>query len=115
MKVLFKFAMLWGWVPPQTNPMSLFSVPGITKRVRKPRVINMAQFQALLEHFRADLRMRTMITGGYCLGLGASELFGLKWRDFDHLGSSVKGAPWRRRGPCGADEESAQKRTPATA
>lgn len=90
MKVLFKFAMLWGWIQPQTNPMSLFTVPGITKRVRKPRVINMAQFRALLDYFKADLRMQTMITGGYCLGLGASELFGLQWRDFDHLGSSVR-------------------------
>ena len=88
MRVLFRFAMLWEWMPYAVNPMSLFSIPGSTKRTRKPRVINPEQFRKLLRE--CQLQERTMIIGGYCLGLSASELFGLKWGDFDHLGRSVR-------------------------
>lgn len=88
MRVLFRFSMLWNWLPAQVNPMSLFSIPGATKRTRKPRVITPAQFRQLLKN-EPDLRIRTMYIGAYCLGLRVSELFGLKWEDFDHLGSLV--------------------------
>ncbi len=88
MRVLFRFAMLWSWLPAAVNPMSLFSIPGATKRTRKPRVITPAQFRQLLKN-EPDIRIRTMYIGAYCLGLRVSELFGLKWADFDHLGSKV--------------------------
>jgi integrase len=84
MRVLFKFAMLWDWLPGQVNPMSLFSIPGSTIRKRNPRIITPAQYLKLMEYFAGNQKLQTMITGGYCLGLGASELFGLKWLDFDH-------------------------------
>ena len=90
MKNLFKFAMLWKWMPAAVNPMSLFSIEGATKRKKVPRVISPAQFRKLLEHFREDTRTQTMVIGAYCLGLRASELFGLKWSDFDHLGATVR-------------------------
>jgi integrase len=94
MKNLFKHAMLWKWMPAQINPMSLFSLKGATKRSKKPRVISPAQFRALLEHFGSGdetsaLRMQALLVGGYCLGLRASELFALRWEDFDHLGAVV--------------------------
>lgn len=88
MRVLFKFAMLWKWAPLAVNPMSLFSVPGATKRKRTPRVITPAQFRMLLTN-EPDIRIRTMIILAYCLGLRVSELFALQWRDFDFFGGRV--------------------------
>jgi integrase len=92
MRSLFRFAMLWGWIPASVNPMSLFTIPGVTKRRRKPRVINPDQFRQLVA--RADrIHLRTMLIAAYCLGLRVSELFGLQWGDFDFLNSTV----WIRR------------------
>lgn len=88
MRVLFNFAMLWEWVPFAVNPMSVFRIEGSTKRTKKPRVINPGQFRELIKSH--PLRERTLIVGGYCLGLGASELFGLQWGDFDHLSRMVR-------------------------
>jgi len=91
MRSLFRFAMLWGWIPATVNPMSLFTIPGVTKRMRKPRVISPAVFRELLK--AQPLLIRTMLIGAYCLGLRVSELFGLQWGDFDFLGAKV----WIRR------------------
>jgi len=89
MRVLLRFAMLWDWLPATVNPMSLFSIPGATKRTRKPRVITPAQFRLLLKN-EPDIRIRTMYIGAFCLGLRVSELFGLKWADFNcHLDGRV--------------------------
>lgn len=90
MKNLYKYAALWKWVPATINPMSLFSITGATKRTRKPRVISPAQFRALLKFFAEDLRMQLLVTCGFCLGLRSSELFGLRWSDFDHLQGIVR-------------------------
>lgn len=84
LRSLFRFTMLWGWIPATVNPMSLFTVPGITKRRRKPRVINPAQWRQLVAN-APNVRIRTMLIGAYCLGLRVSELFGLQWGDFDFL------------------------------
>ncbi len=89
MRVLFKFSMLWKWMPAQINPMSLFSITGATKRTRKPRVITPGQYRELLDWFQKDLRMQTLVIAAFCWGLRASELFALKWEDFDHLGGRV--------------------------
>lgn len=89
MKNLFKFAQLWKWLPRSENPMKLFSLAGSTKRSKRPRVLSGAQFRALLKHFESDLRMQTMITAGFLLGLRSSEIFGLKWGDFDHHEGTV--------------------------
>jgi integrase len=84
MKNLFRHAQLWKWTAVQLNPMSLFSITGATKRTRKPRVISPAQFRALIEYFRDDLRMQLLTVIGFCLGLGSSEIFGLQWGDVHH-------------------------------
>ncbi len=91
MRVLFKFALFWRWLPSShANPMSLFSIKGATKRKRTPRVISPAQWRSLLDHFQGDLRMQTLVIGAYLLGLRASELFALKWADFDHHTGKVR-------------------------
>lgn len=88
MRVLFRFAMLWDWTPASVNPMSLFSIPGATKRTRTPRTISPQQFLQLIK-LQPDITVRAMLFGAYCLGLRASELFALQWQDFDFLGGRV--------------------------
>jgi integrase len=88
MSSLFRFAMFWEWIPAVVNPTSLFRIPGISKRVRKPRVITPAQWREILRG-QTSIHIRTMLIGAFCLGLRVSELFALKWSDFDHLGSVV--------------------------
>ncbi|QNI37487.1 tyrosine-type recombinase/integrase [Edaphobacter albus] len=91
MRSMFRFAMLWKWIPASVNPMSLFTIPGVTKRRRKPRVINASQFWQLMNG--APLFLQTAMIGAYCLGLRVSELFALQWQDFDFLEEKV----WIRR------------------
>lgn len=88
MRVLFRFAMLWKWIPAAVNPMSLFSIKGSTKRTRQPRTISPQQFLHLIKN-QPDITIRAMLFGAYCLGLRASELFALQWQDFDFLGGKV--------------------------
>jgi integrase len=82
LRLLFRFAMLWEWYPRDINPMGLFSIPGAKKRFRKPKIITPEQFRTILDA-QSDLTFRAMLIGGYCLGLRVSELFALKWKDFD--------------------------------
>lgn len=88
MRVLFRFAMLWGWTPVQANPMALFTVPGATKRARPPQIVDPGQFRAMLEP-ETRLDRRAMLIASYCLGLRVSELMALRWDDFDHLERTV--------------------------
>lgn len=88
MRLLCKFAMLWSWAPWPSNPMSLFSIKGATKRTRTPRTITAKQFLELLSK-QGDVRIRAMLCGAYCLGLRASELFAIQWSDFDFLAGKL--------------------------
>jgi integrase len=89
MRVLFRFAMFWKWTSTAVNPMSLFSIPGSTKRTRKPRTILPKQFMQILAK-QEDAGIRAMLVGAYCLGLRVSELFALKWSDFDWIGGYLQ-------------------------
>jgi integrase len=82
MHVLFDFSMLWEFVDVQRNPMELVRLEGSTKRTREPRVLTVEEFQNLLQHVDEE-PFRTMLLTAMCLGLGCSELLGLKWSDFD--------------------------------
>lgn len=88
MRMLCRYAMLWGWLPAQANPMSLFTIPGATRRKKTPRVIPPEVFAKMLAA-ETRPRYRAMLVGGYCKGLRVSELFGLKWKDFDWLNHSL--------------------------
>lgn len=88
MRVLFKFAIFWKWLPMAANPMSTFSIEGGTKRTRKPRTVSPKQFFQILRN-QHDVRFRAMLIGAGCLGLRASELFALQWLDFDFLGGKL--------------------------
>ncbi|ADW70328.1 tyrosine-type recombinase/integrase [Granulicella tundricola] len=82
MRLLFRFGMLWEWVPNQTNPMSLFSLEGSTKREEQPGNLTEAQFHLILAKI-VDPGFRVMVMAAMCLGLRVSELLALKWEDFD--------------------------------
>lgn len=89
MRVLFRFAMLWEWIPVAENPMRLFRLEGSTKRRAKPRVITIEEFGKLLNEVGRE-PYRTMMMVAACLGLRCSEVFGLRWEDFDWHGCTVK-------------------------
>ena len=82
MRLLFRFGMLWEWVPATTNPMSLFSLEGATMRREQPGTITDLQFHQLLAKV-PEPKFRVMIMAAMCLGLRVSELLALKWSDFD--------------------------------
>lgn len=79
MKILYKFALLWEWIPFGENPMSLFRIEGSTKRAHEPNVITMEQAVEIAESLAEPFR--TAVWVAICLGLRCSEIFGLKWSD----------------------------------
>ncbi len=82
MRTLFRFAMLWEWLPLTENPMSLFRLEKSNQRTKQPRVLSPDEFAVLLQHpqlQREPIRTLTILAAG--LGLRCSELFGLQWRD----------------------------------
>lgn len=83
---LFEKAMLWEFVPLQRNPMELVEVRGISKRRKKPIVLTVGQFHAIVEQLPQPYR--TMVMVAQLLGLRVSEILALKWSDVD-FGESV--------------------------
>jgi integrase len=86
--LLWDFAMWRGDVPTARNPMSLVTIPGASKRTRKPRSLNVAEFHKLLGHMEDPFR--TMAQVCVCFGLRISEALGLKWSDIDWLNSTLR-------------------------
>ena len=81
-RTLFRFAMLWEWLPLTENPMSLFRLEKSGQRTKQPRVLSPDEFAKLLQHpqmQREPVRTITCLAAG--LGLRCSELFGLRWMD----------------------------------
>jgi integrase len=78
---LFEYGMKWRMIPIQRNPMELVEVRGVSKRVRKPRVLTVKQYHLLLPIIPEPYR--TMVLLAQCLGLRVSEILGLQWRDLD--------------------------------
>src|SRR5215470_18279587 len=73
---------MWrGDVPTGRNPMELVSIPGATKRVRKPRSLTVEEFRKLLQHLKDPFR--TMALVYVCFGLRITSLMalvGVRWR-----------------------------------
>ena len=84
---LYEKAILWGLLDLQRNPMELVEVKGASKRLRKPIVLTPEQFAQVLCKLQEPYR--TMVLVAQSLGLRASELFALKWIDFDFEHSTV--------------------------
>src|SRR5437868_254970 len=64
-------AMWRGAVPTTRNPMSLVTIPGASKRMRKPRSLTVEEFRKLIEHLEDPFH--TMALTCVCLGLRISE------------------------------------------
>jgi integrase len=90
LSVLWDYAMWRGDVAIQRNPMELVSVASASQRVRKPRSLTPEQFQLLLNTLGSDVCWRTMLLMAVSFGLRISELLGLKWRDVDWLGKTIR-------------------------
>lgn len=89
MKSLFQYAMLWEWIPLAVNPMSLFFIPGGSKRIREPHILSPVQFEALFAEISNPM-YRAMVITAMLTGVRCSELVGLKWEDVDFLETELR-------------------------
>ena len=84
---LFDRAMIWELIGVDRNPMDLVEVKGISKRRKRPRILQVKDawriFDALAQPYR------TIVLIALCFGLRISEILGLRWTDFDFKRSAV--------------------------
>ena len=78
---LYEYAMKWRMMSIQRNPIELVEVKGVSRRMRKPKVLTVKQYHLLLPLIQEPYR--TMVVLAQCLGLRVSEILGLQWRDLD--------------------------------
>jgi integrase len=92
MAVIFNCAMRWGLVDLGVNPIALVRVKGISRRQTEPRVLSPEEIQALVAKLTDPCR--TAVIVALSTGLRCSELFALKWLDFnwEHLTVLVRRA-----------------------
>jgi len=88
MAVVFNCAMRWGILNLGANPMSLVRIKGISRRQEEPRVLRLDEIHALIAA-TPDEPYRTMVVMAASTGLRCSELFALRWLDFDWEGLTV--------------------------
>ncbi len=81
---LVDYAMWRGSIPVGTNPISLVTVRGCSKRRKQPRNLTVEEFHTLAKHIREPFK--TMALLQLCLGLRVSELLALRWQDVDWFG-----------------------------
>jgi len=79
---------MWcGAIAVGTNPISLVTVRGSSKRIKQPRSLTVEEFHALSKHLREPFK--TMALLQLCFGLRVSELLALRWKDVDWIGSKL--------------------------
>src|SRR5207247_3551081 len=71
----------------ERNPMGLVEVKGISKRKKRPRVLQVKDAWQILDALVQPFR--TIVLIGLCFGLRISEILGLRWTDFDFKRSVV--------------------------
>ena len=72
----------------QINPISLVTVKGASKRVRRPRSLTVEQFRLLLAHLREPFGTMALVC--ICFGLRISECLALRWADVDWLNGLLR-------------------------
>lgn len=85
MSTLFKCAQRWELI--ENNPIQLVRVKNFSKRQERPSVLTPEEFYKILLHIREPYRTMILIAG--CLGLRASEIVGLQWKDLDFKKSAL--------------------------
>jgi integrase len=87
---LFEKAMLWELAPIERNPMELVEVRGISKRAKKPIILEADQALTLVSFLPEPYR--TMVLVAICTGLRVCEILALRWSriDFDRLTMMVR-------------------------
>ena len=78
---LFEKAMLWELMPIGRNPMALVEIQGASRRRKKPIILTVEQYFAVLELLPEPYR--TMVVVAQCLGLRVSEILAMQWRDIN--------------------------------
>jgi integrase len=81
MAVIFNCAMRWGLLDLGVNPVALVRVKGISRRQTEPRILNSEEIQALTAKLAEPCRTAVIVASN--TGLRCSELFALKWLDFN--------------------------------
>jgi integrase len=88
LSALWNYAMWKQDVPMQVNPISLVTIKGASKRIRKPRILTVEQFRSVVSHLREPFN--TMALMCVCFGLRISEALALKWADVDWLNGTLR-------------------------
>lgn len=81
LSALWNYAMWKQDIPMQVNPISLVTVKGASKRLRRPRSLTVEQFQLLVSHLKEPFGTMALVC--ICFGLRISECLALKWSDID--------------------------------
>ena len=63
------------------NPVALVRVRDSSKRLKRPKILEVDQFFEMAKHLVEPYR--TMVIFAQCTGLRISEILGLQWGDFD--------------------------------
>ena len=84
---LFDRAMIWELIAVDRNPMDLVEVKGISKRRKRPRILQVKDAWRILDAMAQPYR--TIVLIALCFGLRISEILGLRWTDFDFKRSAV--------------------------
>ena len=88
LSALWNYAMWKQDIPIQVNPISLVTVKGASKRIRKPRILTVEQFRLLLSQLREPYNTLALMC--VCFGLRISEALALKWSDVDWLNGALR-------------------------
>jgi integrase len=84
---LFDKAMLWELLRVERNRIDLVEVKGISKRKKRPRILQVKAAWHILDALVQPFR--TMVLIALCFGLRISEILGPRWTDFDFKRSVV--------------------------
>lgn len=78
---LFERAMFWELIRTERNPMGLVEIPGSSRRWKRPIILTVDQYFAILQLLTEPYR--TMVVVAQCLGLRVSEILALQWPDIN--------------------------------
>jgi integrase len=81
MHLLFECAARWELIDDRRNPISMVRVKDSTKRRKRPMILTVESFEAVVARLREPYR--TMVLVAQCLGLRVSEITALKWEDLE--------------------------------